>query len=47
MDAPEGYEKLNDLSQEVFLAKIKWDSPVTKQRNTFNVSRSLTNDDRL
>ena len=47
MDAPEGYEKLNDLSQEVFLAKIKWDSPVTKQRNTFNVTRNPSNDQRL
>ena len=26
---------------------IKWDSPVTKQRNTFNVTRSVTTDDRL
>lgn len=44
LEAPEDYEKLEDLSPDVFSAQIKWDSPVTKQRNTFNVTRSSNND---
>lgn len=47
MEAPEDYEQLKDLTPEIFSAMIKWDSPVTKQRNTFNVTRSPTNDYRL